>query len=989
MAESIDDLVARWKQNPSPAATIALCEALRESPRAPLVQQVGEFATQRHAADAGVLSSVARMYIQSSRLADAQGALVAAGKLAPRDGNIYRWLGECLLRRGDADRAEKVLERAIQLGTRDAEAQLWLERARVFKPMQAKAGTRAVAAEVAHATANAQRPPLDSMSDSTTAVHMRPPQGEAGAGGTGPGAVDDYDDDAPTTMGVTPALPPLVSPPAPPASPPRAPVPAAGRLAVPRTEPTTPDRRVPEMRAQPRFPQDAVTEPEGVPEAPTPGLPAFGSAMRAPAPSASGEIEISVQQPLPTGPAVPKRAGPPFEAPAAEPLNGAYRGGRPVAAKPAERPVAPHPRDVLDALALAGVFEPPTERASATAAWARPDAGPPRRGTRAIVAGIVVFLAATVGVFFFFRQKRAEEHRQAEALLATVETQVAASKPDTLADAEKTLTQAFTLESRSPRAALDWARERAMVGLVKSGADVAFEDSMARAKEVGVPEEKYAFARVASFLFQGDTAGAAAVLPRWDGPAGIDPWYELVAGATLERAGDGRARERYATAVKLDPTLLAAQFAQARATAMEGDAQEGMRLAQALRKSLPDRAEPLALVALAWGRDVNRENLPVPPEADELAKRVDELPSSLRFVPHAVAALRAFDKHALEEATAEVQRGLAVADSPSASVWLGTLALPLGNEALARKGALQALQFSAVYEPARALAARVALLGDRLDEALKATEDLEASSPDVAVVRAAAAYERADADGVTRSLEALPPEARKLPSLSALDLATDALSGALQLDANRLLTMASDDPPWSDVIAMDAALDTGDTDSADKIAASWGKDSEGRPLRALRLARLARYEGHLDQADALSQTAMQQGTVTARVLWERAFVLVAKNRAGEVSPLLSRYPLVLGPQATWLSAYATASNGNVDAAKGKTSSADPPPMTTPIGVRVVAAAAFGAMKDKRRGADYVKEVLATGSLHPDLVAAALALGFHKVDHGKKKPTYEP
>ena len=46
------------------------------------------------------------------------------------------------------------------------------------------------------------------------------------------------------------------------------------------------------------------------------------------------------------------------------------------------------------------------------------------------------------------------------------------------------------------------------------------------------------------------------------------------------------------------------------------------------------------------------------------------------------------------------------------------------------------------------------------------------------------------------------------------------------------------------------------------------------------------------------------------------------------------------------------------------------------------------MKDKRRGPDYVKDVLATGCLHPDLVAAALALGFHKVDHGRRRPTYE-
>ena len=129
-----------------------------------------------------------------------------------------------------------------------------------------------------------------------------------------------------------------------------------------------------------------------------------------------------------------------------------------------------------------------------------------------------------------------------------------------------------------------------------------------------------------------------------------------------------------------------------------------------------------------------------------------------------------------------------------------------------------------MYEPARALAARVALLGDRLDEALKATEDLEPTSPDVAVVRAAAAYERVDADGVMRALEALPPEARKLPFLASLDLAADALSGKLQLDPSKIMTMAADDAPWSDLVAMDVALGEGDLASADKIAASWGKD---------------------------------------------------------------------------------------------------------------------------------------------------------------------
>ena len=74
---------------------------------------------------------------------------------------------------------------------------------------------------------------------------------------------------------------------------------------------------------------------------------------------------------------------------------------------------------------------------------------------------------------------------------------------------------------------------------------------------------------------------------------------------------------------------------------------------------------------------------------------------------------------------------------------------------------------------------------------------------------------------------------------------------------------------------------------------------------------------------------------------------------------------MLGPLSTWLSAFATASAGNTEGAKGKTASVDPPPATAPLEARVVAAAAFGAMKDKRRGIDYVKEVLSSGSQNPD------------------------
>ena len=883
MPDPIEDLIQRWKQNPNPAATVALCDALRQNPERSLVQQVGEFAKARHSSDVSVLVSVARMYIEADRFMDAQAVLVAAGKQAPRDGRVYRWLGEVLLRRGDAARAEKVLERAVKLGADDPETRRWLDLSRVYRPLQEQAGTSAVATDVAQAVSN------------------------------------------------RPALP----------------------------------RNLPRFSSEGEGEQTETNVFERVD---------------------TQDVEIANPAPAPAAAPVSRRHDGAHSAPAprAPPThaNGAVPHTR---AAEGTALMVPHPRDVLDALTLAGVFEPFANR-SEIAAWDAAARGPKRKGGATLIAGMVLFVAASVGTYVFYKHKRALEHLQAEDQLATVEAQLHAARPDTFADCEQRLTRAFQLESRSPRAALDWATERAISGLLRGGADVAFEDAMARAKEVGVPEDRYAFAHVASFLFQGDTAGAVGALSRWDRSAQADAVYQLVAGAALERAGDVRARERYATAAKLDPQLVPAQVALARATAIEGDAAEAMRLARALRVAMPERAEPVALVALAWGRDPRREDVRSPPEVEEIGKREGELPAALKFVPHAIGALAAIDKHG--DAGTELQAGLAVAESPGAAVWLGTIALLTGDEALARKAALAAVQFSAAYEPARALAARVALLGGRLDEALKATEDLDPTSPDVAVVRAASAYERADADGVLRALEALPRDARKLPIFAALDLADDTLTGKFRGDPAKLIALAADEAPWADIIAMDVALSSGDLVTADKIASRWGKDAESQPLRALRLARLARYQGRLDAADSLSQASLVRGTVTPRALWERSYVLVAKSRSADVGPLLARYPLVLGPLATWLSAYATASGGNVDGARARVASLDPPPQGSPLEARVVAASALAAMKDKRRGSDYVREVFATGAGEPDLVTAAQALGLRRIEHGKRGPTYE-
>ncbi|MEO6418918.1 MAG: hypothetical protein ABIP39_05900, partial [Polyangiaceae bacterium] len=615
MSDVIDELSHAWKRNPDPPTTVALCDAVRGPTYATLIQQVGDFAKEKHASSVPVLVAVSRMYMSAHRLSDAQSLLVSAGKLAPRDGLVYRILGEVLLRRGDADRAEKVLERAMQFGTSDPETRLWLDRAKVFRPMQAKAGNRAVAAEVARtapADLPAARGPLDSFSDSTTLVKDAP-EGLRPAAASAP-AASSNDRPLPKLGGTTDDS-----------------VTAMRPTAGPATGENIGASGFPTVTTPSKYSKDDDTKSL--------------LARATPPPYAPHEDSVTFDLVEPKGDSSPVVRRPPV------PVSRA--------SGPAPTATIAHPRDILDALTLAGVFEPPGAGASTAFKWDKPVEKIGRRGSIFLVLLTIVFAGGSFGIFYKIREKRQEQHVVAETILKTIESDLHASKASDLPAIEKNFNNVFELDSRSPRAAIDWVRERAMVGLLRGGADVAFEDGTTRAREVGLREDTLAFAQVASFLFNGDTVGAASLLSRFDGPAAKDPWYQLLAGATLERAGDGRAIDRYAAASRLDPELVVAQVALVRAMSIDGDPAKAAELAKQFRAKYPDRAEGVALVALAWARDPSRTEQ-APPEANEAMERAAELPLSLAVVPHAIAAVRALDKHSLEEAKAEVQKGLLV-----------------------------------------------------------------------------------------------------------------------------------------------------------------------------------------------------------------------------------------------------------------------------------------------------------------------------------------
>jgi tetratricopeptide (TPR) repeat protein len=978
--ESIDDQYARWQRNPDAVETAALCEALRANRRPDLVEIVGSHAARQ--TDVRALLAAARMYTDAGRLDDAQSVLVAAGRLAPREGEVYRWLGEVLLRRGDAERAEKVLEKAVQFGADRAATSLY-ERAKALVPTQRASGPAAVAEAVAR-SAPAVSPP-------TPIPNLAGPRDESELTRRIVPAESDEDvetqirkgDDVKAVLDAAGRAPPVPAAGRP--APPKPPPPVLGPPAMGLPPPSNPPPPLPAPAIGVKPFDDIVFT------TPTRGLGfdiqpnGAGSTAQTSDNRISPDDLISDAGPLPTAGvsaatasfgSAPSSQG--ARKPPEPPVNPFLLDA--LARPPAQVGGAPIPeaRDVLDALQVAGIYEPDgatTPTTAATFVWAKPE-GVRRIFSLVTLIGLaVVLIGGGAGTYYYVTDKRAKDHVKAEELLVKVDKDLHTSEPALLEPSEKSIASAFDLESRSSHAAITWLHERILVGLLRGGADIAFEDATTRAKSVGVEEKKLAFAYVASFLFQGDTAGAAATVAKWDSAAHDDAWFQLLAGATFERAGDPRALERYSASVKLDPELIVTQWLLTRATALDGDARRAGELSREFRVRYPARAEGSALVALAWTRDPARGD--EPPEIKEVTEKGDALPIGLRSVPHAARAILALHKGAVDEARPALQKGLEVADTPGMAAWLGSIALVMGDENLARKAALSAVSFSAVYPPARVLAARVALLGARLDEALKAAEDLSPSSADVAIVTAAVSYERLDGERLTRSFDAVNDESKKSPYAIPLLRGKELLAGNIGvLNGEKARDMSDDEAPWADLVAMDWALDAGDIDSAKKIADRWR--GEPRSMRAIRLARLARYEGHLEDAEKLSRVALETGTVTMRALSERVFTLVAMKRDNDALALFKTYPNVGGPLAKWLRAYATAAHGKIDEARAIVSQEDPPPTAAAMPARIIAAMAYAAMKDARHGNEYTKPIAQAGFANPDVAWAAEKVGAGKV-----------
>ncbi|MES1186083.1 MAG: hypothetical protein ABUL60_19885 [Myxococcales bacterium] len=1070
---ALEELLKSWRSNPDADATVAVCSFLGSSKRDDLIREVGASAETWHAGDAAVMLAVGRMYLEGNMLQEAQTALVAAGKANASDPRPFRFLGEVLLRRGDALRADKVLARALQLGAASDEVELWHERAVLYSALQKRVGPEAVAAEVARsmprhvsvppgpasdplpafgleestkprneaprpAVAVSRKPTLLGLAEpaplprfesadpvtvraSEDSIHLSdsdleetsnpgrlrvnappgglpPPPASAatdvaaqlassflGPKAAKPGAVPAKQNLKSTQLGGFNAVPgaapgPGTAKPAPAAAKPVAaaakPAPAVGRpltaasKAPAAAKPSgfrydedvtvvTPPPFMAQLAPQ-ASPSPPVRKPSPPPFAAPPAaafVPPPTTAFAAPPPPARSAAPLpsfgaDAETALPFAATALPAAPSPASAPPTRPAHTFSNGGD---------PANPAPAVVLDHLARVGLYEP---GGGATPAW---EAAPRQksRGAVAILVATVLIAAAGGGTYEYSRRQKAARAVEADTLNTQVDKLLKTGKPSDLKATDSRLTRAFELDSRSQRAGRLWLQNRVLNALLIAGETRGIDAAVYRGRQVGLPEKELLVGKIASFLVEGDVAGGAAVLARSDKDAGTDPYYQLAAAAVLERAGDARALERYEAAVQLLPDLVPAEMLLARLVLLERGADAAKPIIDSLRKKTGDTPSTRALSALAWVVSPDRPD-ELPSEAQLQPGDAEQLPAPLAAVPAMVEAAKALNKQDLPAASKAIDSAITLAMTPALAAGLGFLAIEAGDEVVARKAALRALQFSGVYPRARTLAARVALLGGRIDEAQKAIEELDPSSADVAVVRAVVAYESLETADLKSALENLGNSAVG-PAFSALDAAPGIITGTAFPTPDKLEAMAAPDKPWGELIAVDAALETGNLPLADKLLSKRSLETL-RPVHLRRLARLRRLQGKLDESLRASAAAAEGG-MALPLLLERVYELLAKEDVAGAKQLAAKYPALLGPLSGWVGVLTDVASKQAASATVRLTKLDLPPDESPILVRVLVARALMSGKDKR-AKPYLTVLLKKLPKNPDVLAAA-------------------
>jgi hypothetical protein len=999
--QALDELVARWRKNPDSESTLALCAHLGRSPQSELMREVGNTAEAWHRENAAVMLSVGRMYLDAGLLAEAQASFVQAGKLGPSDSAPYRFLGEVLLRRGDAQRAEKALARAIKLGSADGDTRLWHERAVLYSGLQQRKGLGAVAEQVAkivpreHSIPAPTLSPFDDLPEDSVPAPVgaprsggrtrrsRPPAGPARPTGprrsSPPGAARRRPSQPPAPaqaksapqetlmMGRSPvpvpALQPLAHPPSPfvpsASASPRARVSQPLGTKLPNLLPREEGRKLaatvknPVLEPAKRFfPESAPPPPEEVlPEPPPARAIRSAPAKIVPAAYQRSAADLTLRELEPPSSAATETDAA-LPSPLPMPLH-ARRSGTDDEANPS-------PDAVLRALAQVGLYE---TQGGVLPAWEAPAPPPPRR-VWVMAAAVAIAAGVGFGGYRYATALQNEKLAQAQAISARLATLLDSGSSRQLAASEAEFQRLFELDSRSQEAALLWLQNRALHTLIADQPAPGIESALERARSLGVEEARLVFGRIASALAAGDLPGAGQLVTVWDERAKGDALYQLFAGAMFERAGNSQALERLQSAAALQPDLDLAHLMAARLALLQLGPEQAKTTVEMATAHLGPGPATQVLQALDWASaPAGAAAAPELPSAEALS----ELPPFLRSTAAAVEGVRAHREGHPEQVDAAFQRALGPATEPVLAAWIGYQALDAGDVQVARSAALRAMELSALHSDSQALAARIALAEGRLPEARDAARGLDPKSQDALLIEVVSAYEDLQSNETQRLASSLPNDATSNATLRALRESGKVMLGQLRNKGDIATQLAGDAQVWGALIAIDLALDNGQLELAEQLLQARQKSAE-QPSYAARAVRLKRYQGQADAALERVRPLLDSKLVSPRAAGEAVLAFLDAGRAAAAASALSRVGDNAGALAPWLSALVEAARGQTKPAARALAQQPLPSKSEPLLVQTVALRGLVAVKDRRAKA-YQNELGRRFPSHPEIKLA--------------------
>jgi hypothetical protein len=1029
---ALDEMLTAWRARPDAELTLALCSYAGATRSTPLIAEIGATAEHVLANEAEVMLAVGRMYLGAGMYSDAQRALTAARRVDTTDPRPLRYLGEALLRQGEARRAVQVFAHVVE-GGGSVDAQAWLERATCLVELETSSGPRAVAAQVArHLPRDLGQPSMvDIDADALESVHdddaeeldssaletftdvavapyrstddsgerTRPdglPYGLVQAMVRAAGRERDDEAAARLKKGTAPAPspePPFdeettaripVSAPVPPPAASRArvttPYPAPKQAAAREERRTTPcpnatqaaENVARSMRAQaPRAAFVSLT-----PEARSSALMAARAAAKQAA--TPNDTALATEQRAQATPAQHPEA-------VYSPPSARVRAARPVAihedsiiveepvAKVPESPPPQSPRASRRSTnqELARTMRGGTSASPEAIALSQRGKAPAKRSWLLPLAAAVLLagLGAVGGQFYLEHVDHGRESSSARAELDAVSEQLRRAN---LADLDGIQSRLDAVEKHGidiERAVALQVKHRVVKSVGEREITVDLVNLVQRARANRVPEHELAAGIVLLPLANGDAPGALASAKQWLEAATQDPYLSLALGFVLELSGDQAAMDHYRRALALAPEQGVMLVAHSRLALLSGSA-DAAALLDRTRKANLGRVEQAGLLGLHRALD---------PVAASQAGSVDfpadnersSLPPSVRFGLLLAETRAAIESGERTKASALLTDAFELAEAPLEVRAIARLALDAADLKLVL-AAVERLEAWQVHDAdATMLRARVAARRGEFAEAHALVNRLEQRGP-LADLALQAAIVRAAA--AYESLDA----ASLREVFDVLDASQAASPELSALASGAFMLFRSELPPLSSI---DALLSSGapwaDLVAIDIAMAHGELRRAGELLARFRsdecpgfAVRAARLLRYRERRQAAAEAAEEIFVATPgrAALIERVLTLVDKRRASATRAALGDPRDGSDAAKVWLGALVAA----VQHRPRSTQRLELPASAEALPVRLIAMRALVEARDGRARA-YHSELEQAFPRHPEVRLASRKL----------------